>query len=259
MLMREDSPFESKAWRWGVPLVSLVLMLLLWVSGANTQVFLALNHAASNLGDTFWSHVTVIADLLAIVWLLPFCGRRPQLVWHFFLAAMLAILWTSSLKAPLGVMRPPAVLDMSQFHLIGHALMGNSFPSGHTTTIFVIAGVMCLHRLPLSFKLACLGLAILVALSRVACGVHWPMDVLGGAFGGWLAAVAGGWLSLRWKAGLDVRFQRGIALLLLVIALWLVFRQGAEFVTTMPLQIGLAVLAIAFSVPSLLRLFGDAR
>ena len=260
MMMREDISLDSipylKVWRWGVPLVSLVLMLLLWMLGANTQVFLALNHAASNLGNTFWSHVTVLGDVVSLLIILLMCGRRPQLVWHFILAALFAILWTQSLKSPLGLMRPPAVLDLSQFHLIGNAFMGNSFPSGHTTTIFVIVGVLCLHRFPLSFKLGLLGVAILVGLSRIACGVHWPLDVLGGAFGGWLAAVAGGWVSLRWKAGLNDNFQRVIALLLLVVALWVIFRETEEFVATIPFQIILSVLAIVFSVPPLLRLFG---
>jgi membrane-associated phospholipid phosphatase len=259
MVMREDNSFDLKVWRWGVPLVSLVLMLLLWMLGVNTQVFLALNHAASNLGNTFWSHVTVLGDVVSLLIILLMCGRRPQIVWHFIIAALFAILWTQSLKSPLGLMRPPAVLDLSQFHLIGNAFMGNSFPSGHTTTIFLIVGVLCLHRFPLSFKFGLLGLAILVGMSRIACGVHWPLDVLGGAFGGWLAAVAGGWVSLRWKVGLNDNFQRVIALLFLGVALWVIFREAEEFVATIPFQIILAILAIVFSVLPLLRLFGYKR
>lgn len=260
MAMSEDSPIiHLQAWRWGVPLTSLVLLLLLWSLGVNTQAFLAMNHAASHLGDMFWSHVTVLGDVVSLLIILLMCGRRPQIVWHFILAALFAILWTQSLKSPLGVMRPPAVLDVGQFHLIGEAFMGNSFPSGHTTTIFVIVGVLCLHRFPSSFKFGLLGVAILVGLSRIACGVHWPLDVLGGAFGGWLAAVAGGWVSLRWKAGLHDVWQRVFALLFLGVALWVLFRDTEEFVTTIPFQMLLAVLAIVFSIPSLLRLFGYKR
>ncbi|TNC95448.1 MAG: phosphoesterase, PA-phosphatase related protein [Gallionellaceae bacterium] len=261
--MREDISLDSashlKVWRWGVPLVSLILMLSLLLLGVNTQVFLTLNHVASNLGDIFWSHVTVLGDVVSLLIILLMCGRRPQIVWHFILAALFAILWTQSLKSPLGVMRPPAVLDLSQFHLIGNAFIGNSFPSGHTTTIFVIVGVLCLHRFSLSLKFGLLGLAILVGVSRIACGVHWPLDVLGGAFGGWLAAVAGGWVSLRWKAGLNDNFQRVVALLFLVVAFWVIFRDTEEFVTTIPFQIILAILAIVFSVLPLLRLFGYKR
>jgi membrane-associated phospholipid phosphatase len=263
MVMSEDFSLDSipylKAWRWGVPLVSLVLMLLLLIFGINTQVFLALNHAVSNLGDTFWSHVTVLGDVVSLLVILLLCGRRPQIVWHFIVAALFAILWTQSLKSPLGVMRPPAVLDMSQFHLIGNAFMGNAFPSGHTTTIFLISGVLCLNRVPLTVKLGLLGGAILVGVSRIACGVHWPLDVLGGALGGWLAAVAGGWVSQRWKYGVNSNFQRVVSVMFLGVALWIIFRDTEEFITTLPFQIFLTILAIVFSVPSLLRQFGYKR
>lgn len=252
-----DSIPHLNAWRWGVPLVSILLMLLLWISDANTQVFLALNHAASHMSDTFWSHVTVIADMVAILLILPFCGRRPQVVWHFLVAALFAILWTQSLKSPLGVMRPPAVLDIAQFHTIGTLFLGNAFPSGHTTTIFVIAGVLCLQRFPFVFKLGLLMLAILIGLSRIACGVHWPLDVLGGAFGGWLAAVAGGWVSSRYSIGLRDSFQRIAAVLLLSIALWIIFRDTDEFATTIPFQIFLALIALGTSASGLIRLFGN--
>jgi len=254
--IQTERTYHLNAWRWGVPLVSVLSMLLLWLLEANTQVFLVLNHAAANLGETFWSHVTVIADVVAILLILPFCGRKPQVVWHFFIASLFAMLWTLTLKSPLGVMRPPAVLDASQFHLIGNAFFGNSFPSGHTTTIFVIAGVLCLQRFHWTFKTGLLTLAVLIGISRIACGVHWPLDVLGGAFGGWFSAVAGGWVSSRYPIGLRDNVQRVIAMLILSIALWVILRDTEEFVTTIPFQISLAVIALATSATGLVRLFG---
>ena len=54
-----------------------------------------------------------------------------------------------------------------------------SFPSGHTIFIFALAtGVWFVHR-PVAYLLATLGL--LIGLARVAAGVHYPSDVLGGA------------------------------------------------------------------------------
>ncbi|HWA83360.1 MAG TPA: phosphatase PAP2 family protein, partial [Fimbriimonadaceae bacterium] len=67
----------------------------------------------------------------------------------------------------------------------------NSFPSGHTTTAFAIAFLLFL----MTRKKECawvgqvaLGWAVLVGVSRVYRGVHWPTDVIGGAFAGLFSA-----------------------------------------------------------------------
>lgn len=248
-------PYLS-AWRWSVPVVSLIMFLSVWLGGSNQAIFLSLNHALGAFGDSFWGYVTELGDAAVLLLILPFCGRRPQVVWQFFIAALLAIAWTQSMKAPLGVMRPPAVLGADQFHLIGAALQNNSFPSGHTTTVFLVVGVLCLQRLNTTFKLALLFIAVWVGLSRIACGVHWPMDVLGGVFGGWMAAVIAQWAGHRWRFGLHPYMQRLLGLLLLGIAVWMIFRTPHDFAYTQPMQIGLAIISILWSGRGLWRLFG---
>lgn len=70
-------------------------------------------------------------------------------------------------------------------------LLGPSFPSGHslnsTATYGLLALVAWRSRLPAAARrlAACLGVALplLIGLSRLALGVHWGSDVLGG----WLA------------------------------------------------------------------------
>ncbi|OKI09223.1 hypothetical protein A6A06_00410 [Streptomyces sp. CB02923] len=75
---------------------------------------------------------------------------------------------------------------------------GHSFPSGHSTTSLLVAGILAwavLTRVPRrpARYLVC-GLAGVwaasVGLTRIHLGVHWPGDVLAG----WLLAAA--WLSL---------------------------------------------------------------
>jgi undecaprenyl-diphosphatase len=59
-------------------------------------------------------------------------------------------------------------------------------PSGHTALSF--AGLVMLGMLMPRFKWLTWTLAILIAVSRVAIGAHWPTDVLLGAFVGMVAA-----------------------------------------------------------------------
>lgn len=51
-----------------------------------------------------------------------------------------------------------------------------SFPSGHTLHAVVFSGVSCLHEPWLAMLLA--PLTVLIALSRVILGLHYPSDVL---------------------------------------------------------------------------------
>jgi membrane-associated phospholipid phosphatase len=146
------------------------------------------------LGDT-----SVLLPLLAL-----FVLGRPQ-AWAATLAAVPAGALFSTLgKHWASVPRPAAVLDPSLFNLIGPALHNQSFPSGHTITAFAAAAAVLATLSPSPRRgrdwmllLAGLLLAVTVALSRVAVGAHWPLDLAAGASGGWLAGLSGAALARR--------------------------------------------------------------
>lgn len=75
---------------------------------------------------------------------------------------------------------------------------GYAFPSGHATLAFALAGALA-ARWPKG-RLLWLGLAVGVALSRIALGMHWPSDVIAGAGIGWGVVVGLIWLEKKlWK------------------------------------------------------------
>jgi len=65
---------------------------------------------------------------------------------------------------------------------------GTSFPSGHTSSVFVIATVLSHHVDRRAFTVVSYGLAGSVALQRVASRLHWPTDILVGAVAGTVVA-----------------------------------------------------------------------
>lgn len=63
-----------------------------------------------------------------------------------------------------------------------------SFPSGHTAASFAASTVLLL-RAPKKLSVPMFVIAILISLSRLYVGVHYPTDILGGAIIGALCAL----------------------------------------------------------------------
>lgn len=176
---------------WAVPAVAAAGFVLILFTGQNQKLFLALNALGPMTGDLFWANVTILGDAAVVLALgLALWRRRPALLWAFLWAALLATLWARGFKPLLEVPRPPALLG-DAVHVIGRTYRADSFPSGHATAAFTLAGLLVLGIRSTWLSVAVIAVAVVAAVSRCVVGVHWPLDVLGGAFGGWLAAVVG--------------------------------------------------------------------
>jgi undecaprenyl-diphosphatase len=110
---------------------------------------------------------------LAIAVLVAVVQRRFLPVVLTVLAVAAADGLASLAKAAIGEHRPS---EPGALVAIPHS---HSFPSGHTATSFAAATVLsaCLPRAAPAFYL----LALAIGWSRLYVGVHWPLDVLGGA------------------------------------------------------------------------------
>jgi undecaprenyl-diphosphatase len=126
----------------------------------------------------------VIACVLALLW------RRYAIVVFTVLAVALAD-WTSiGLKALLDVERPS--MRYAEPKPLVTPPLDASFPSGHAATSFAAATVLSFARprwAPAFFLLA-----LAIGFSRVYVGVHYPLDIAGGAVLGMSVAIALRWL-----------------------------------------------------------------
>jgi len=94
---------------------------------------------------------------------------------------------------------PPAVLPPTASICSGRH-QAHELPSGHTVTAFVLFGVLACH-----FRAGGCAAATAAAagLSRVTIGVHWPIDVIAGAFIGLASAWAAVHLAHRLRWGVN--------------------------------------------------------
>jgi undecaprenyl-diphosphatase len=79
--------------------------------------------------------------------------------------------------------------------LFAHHAADPGFPRDHATAAFAIAVALLLRKR--AWGAIVLVLAAILALGRVAMGIHYPSDVLGGAALGSLTAIALWWSPVR--------------------------------------------------------------
>jgi membrane-associated phospholipid phosphatase len=181
-------------WIWAVPAMCLVILLIVRLVGLNRSLFLILNGSAHFFPDKLWSILSLLGNgLIVFVVLTPWIHKKPGLIWSVLIASILFLVFGQGMKHLLDWPRPPVVLTGDEFHLIGPALKRNAFPSGHAAQIFILCGAFCLTTARRWIRVLLLLYASLVAFSRVAVGVHWPQDVVAGAFLGWVLI----WVGLR--------------------------------------------------------------
>ncbi len=190
-----EAPSDSAWIAFGPPTLALTLLVFVVLGRLDPGLFSVFNALSSHTGPLLWANVTILGDgLVCAVLLLIWVKKHPDRVWAGILGALFMVLVLRIFKGTMSLPRPLGVLPEGMVTVIGPGYRRGAFPSGHSATMALWAGIWALTASRRVTRWLALGLAALVGVSRIAVGVHWPSDVLAGLALGWISA----WLGLRW-------------------------------------------------------------
>jgi membrane-associated phospholipid phosphatase len=176
---------------------SLLAISLVWSAGQRLDAwaFLWLNVRGSRppwldgimLGFTQIGN-TVVALAMALLFFLS--GDR-FFAYELVFGTLTLWLVVELLKAVVHRSRP--FIRLTQTRIVGYRVGGRSFPSGHTSQAFFIATLMAQHsRVSAGLVPLLYALALLVGITRMYVGAHYPRDVLAGIILGSVWGLLGG-------------------------------------------------------------------
>lgn len=121
---------------------------------------------------------------LGILWLIDGKIKKEQVV-HALVACFFAWIIATLIKHFFPTVRP-FVINGGEIDVLLKPLDG-AFPSEHTVIAFALAVTVFMHdrRVGWFFLVS----ALLIGIARVAANVHYPVDIVGGAFIGTIVAV----------------------------------------------------------------------
>ena len=184
-------------------------------ASANEPLFHAIN-GLGPLAPALWSGLSVAGlALSAWIYLTAFAQGTPeraaQLLWVVVVGGVTASLIKHHVPSP----RPFLALGAGHLGVIGVPLSAGSMPSGHSAMAFAMFAVLAAEKRRFDERSAVGGflasgpglavvalLAVLIALSRLAVGAHWPADAF---VGGGLGLVFGSLAPHAWPVGAMTR------------------------------------------------------
>ena len=121
---------------------------------------------------------------LFVLWIIDGKIKKEQAL-HGFFAFWIAWALAHLIKPIFQTVRPYLIDGSSA--LVIYPESNGAFPSGHTAAAFALAVTIFMHDK--KYGWVYLISAVAIGIARVLANVHYPIDILGGAFLGTLVAV----------------------------------------------------------------------
>jgi undecaprenyl-diphosphatase len=164
--------------------IVIIILSLIFLNNINTidsSLFLEINSISNASLDVFFAFLTHTGS--TILWLALIAGfwmfKKRKLSIMLFIVLILDLALAGILK--LLILKPRPYEIFSNLKLLDITI-DPSFPSMHTQMAF--SGSIILGKFYKNLRIPLYILAILVGISRIYVGVHFPIDVLFGALNG---------------------------------------------------------------------------
>lgn len=169
-----------------VLIFGLVALSLIWKTGQRIDVLVFMYFNMQGKRSAWLDYLMLFITQLGS----GFFATLVSLLLYFYLNKQLAFelafgtltLWLIVEVMKVIIRRDRPFVKLKSIRIIGSRASGHSFPSGHTSqTFFVATLIVNYFHSSLIVSLLIYAISLLVGITRIYVGMHYPRDVLGGA------------------------------------------------------------------------------